>query len=202
MPGRRRGVDLNNPAAWTLNGVSAPAARRLVSPEWPDVRENLMRNWFLGAAAVASLLSASFVVGGAQAQGRLIVAIDRGDAPPMLQDAQFLFGGRTYCWYASGWRGAGFYWCGYAQRRGLGWGGGAGWNGWQGGGRGGYAGGARPGHAVPDHAVSVRSSGARTSTVRTTAARGGGHAGATRTASRGGGGGHAGGQGGGHKPGE
>ena len=28
---------------------------------------------------------------------------------------------RHYCWYESGWRGRGSYWCGYAWRRGYGW---------------------------------------------------------------------------------
>ena len=32
--------------------------------------------------------------------------------------------GRRYCWYDDGWHGPGFYWCGYARRHGLGWGGG------------------------------------------------------------------------------
>ncbi|WP_412772788.1 hypothetical protein [Nitrobacter sp.] len=47
-----------------------------------------------------------------------------------IQPVQFFYGGRNYCWYDDGWRGPGFYWCGYAFRRGLGWGGGAGWHGW------------------------------------------------------------------------
>jgi hypothetical protein len=54
-----------------------------------------------------------------------------------VEKAQFLFGGRNYCWYDTGWRGPGWYWCGYAGRSGLGWGGGYGWNGWRGGHRGG-----------------------------------------------------------------
>ena len=72
-----------------------------------------------------------------------------------VQQVQFLYGGRNYCWYDNGWRGPGFYWCGYAFRRGLGWGGGVGWHGWhrggghvgRGGGRrgGGHVGGGRPG---------------------------------------------------------
>jgi len=58
-----------------------------------------------------------------------------------IEDAQFVFGGRNFCWYPGGWRGAGWYWCGYAYRSGLGWGGGVGWNGWAGGGwRGGHGG--------------------------------------------------------------
>lgn len=43
----------------------------------------------------------------------------------------FVWHGRRYCWYDDGWQGPGFYWCGYAKRHGLGWGGGAGWHGWQ-----------------------------------------------------------------------
>jgi hypothetical protein len=61
-----------------------------------------------------------------------------------VEKAQFLFGGRQYCWYDDGWRGPGFYWCGYAWRRGFGWGGGSGWRGWRGG-RGHGGGGHRPG---------------------------------------------------------
>ena len=53
-----------------------------------------------------------------------------------VEKAQFVWGGRQYCWYDNGWRGPGFYWCGYAYRTGFGWGGGAGWHGWRGGGRG------------------------------------------------------------------
>lgn len=55
--------------------------------------------------------------------------VDGGDAAP-LQEAQFVFGGRRYCWYWDGWRGSGWYWCGYAFHRGLGWGGPRGWHGW------------------------------------------------------------------------
>jgi hypothetical protein len=50
----------------------------------------------------------------------------------IIEKAQaFVWHGRQYCWYDDGWRGPGFYWCGYARRHGLGWGGGAGWHGWQ-----------------------------------------------------------------------
>lgn len=47
-----------------------------------------------------------------------------------LQEVQFIYGGRNYCWYWDAWRGPGWYWCGYAWRRGYGWGGGHGWHGW------------------------------------------------------------------------
>jgi hypothetical protein len=51
--------------------------------------------------------------------------------PVGLIKAQFLFGGRNYCWYPGGWHGPGYYWCGYANRRGFGWGGPEGWHGWR-----------------------------------------------------------------------
>jgi hypothetical protein len=50
-----------------------------------------------------------------------------------VEQTQYAYGGRNYCWYDNGWRGPGYYWCGYAMRRGFGWGGGAGWRGWGGG---------------------------------------------------------------------
>ena len=56
---------------------------------------------------------------------------------PVVQAAPvqgaFVYGGQNYCWYPAGWKGAGFYWCGYPWRTGLGWGGIYGWNGWGGG---------------------------------------------------------------------
>ncbi len=38
--------------------------------------------------------------------------------------------GRRFCFYFDGWHGPGWYRCGFAFRRGLGWGGEYGWNGW------------------------------------------------------------------------
>jgi hypothetical protein len=43
----------------------------------------------------------------------------------------YVIDGRRYCWYDVGWQGPGWYWCGYAWRRGYGWGGGYGWHGWR-----------------------------------------------------------------------
>jgi hypothetical protein len=52
-----------------------------------------------------------------------------------IEKTQFFFGGYRYCWYPGGWRGPGWYYCGFPWRYGYGWGGGYGWRGW-GGGRG------------------------------------------------------------------
>jgi hypothetical protein len=80
-------------------------------------------------------------------------AINRADALPLgdisgvraaiddlniIDDAQYVWGGRRYCWYVDAWRGPGWYQCGYAWRRGLGWGGPQGWRGWGGPGYGVY----------------------------------------------------------------
>jgi hypothetical protein len=48
-----------------------------------------------------------------------------------IETVQFYWQGRRYCWYDDGWRGQGWYWCGYHWRRGFGWGGPVGWHGWR-----------------------------------------------------------------------
>jgi hypothetical protein len=52
------------------------------------------------------------------------------DAGLQRVQSPYYWGGREHCWYPDGWRGPGWYWCGYRWRRGYGWGGPAGWNGW------------------------------------------------------------------------
>jgi hypothetical protein len=87
-----------------------------------------MRQWICAAVVSFALLGA---VGQANA-----LPFDRFTAaavPSDIEQVQFFYGGRNYCWYDDAWRGPGFYWCGYAWRRGFGWGGGAGWRGWHGG---------------------------------------------------------------------
>jgi hypothetical protein len=81
----------------------------------------------LGAASAAQAAIGDGVLG---ARGPLTSATQ-------IENAQFIFGGRNYCWYDNGWQGPGWYWCGYAFRTGFGFGGGAGWHGWSRGGRGG-----------------------------------------------------------------
>jgi hypothetical protein len=74
---------------------------------------------FAGATAQAA------VQGGA---GAIRAASENG---AVAEQVQFRFGGYDYCWADDGWRGPGWYWCGYAYRPGLGWGGGIGWNNWR-----------------------------------------------------------------------
>ncbi len=110
-----------------------------------------MRNLVLSIAASAAVLAVGPLANAqAPSNARLVFGVDAVGAPPILQDVQFLFGGRNYCWYPGGWHGAGYYWCGYAYRRGLGWGGPVGWHGWRGGGHGGFGdhGGAGPHEAM------------------------------------------------------
>jgi hypothetical protein len=113
-----------------------------------------MRNFILGVATTTALLGASVAGGAASAEpsSQLIFGVDRASDAPLLERVQFVFGGHNFCWYDSGWQGAGFYWCGYANRRGLGWGGGDGFHGWHGG-HGAVGGGNRVGG---DHADGAR----------------------------------------------
>ena len=57
--------------------------------------------------------------------------IDRAvSALSSIEDAAYVYRGRRYCFYNNGWNGPGWYWCGSAYRRGYGWGGYRGWQGW------------------------------------------------------------------------
>jgi hypothetical protein len=72
----------------------------------------------------------------------------------LIDKVQYEYGGQNYCYYETGWKGPGWYYCGYAQRTGYGWGGAYGWRGWSYAGArvahrgvyGGRYGGARVGH--------------------------------------------------------
>ncbi len=95
-----------------------------------------MRLLKVGAAAVSVALSAVVPATMAQtpAGGQFIFGVERADGQTGFTPVQYFLGGRQYCFYPGGWHGPGWYWCGYAYRRGFGWGGGAGWHGWRGGG--------------------------------------------------------------------
>ncbi len=109
-----------------------------------------MRHFFTKTVAVAGLLAGLSPA----IQEASAAAMPVGNLAPVaaeglpVQDTQYFFGGRNYCFYPDGWHGPGWYWCGYAFRRGFGWGGGEGFHGWHGGGgfRGGFRGGHGGGH--------------------------------------------------------
>lgn len=97
-----------------------------------------MRAMTMMSAALAALVLAH--PGAAAAQDPVVVrSVDIALATPALGPAgpsarllkaQWRYGGRSYCFYRYGWRGPGYYWCGYDRREGVGWGGEVGWNGW------------------------------------------------------------------------
>jgi len=97
----------------------------------------------LTAAGGASANPSSDIVAGAPAATLAPAVYTTGDRV-MLEQAQYIWGGRNYCWYDGGWHGPGWYWCGYAWRDGFGWGGPHGWRGW-------YYGGGRHDHDWHDH---------------------------------------------------
>lgn len=72
----------------------------------------------VGAGAQAAPLGAT---GGLAATGATV---------SLAENVQFIWGGYRYCWYYDGWRGPGWYRCGFGWRRGFGWGGPLGWRGW------------------------------------------------------------------------
>jgi hypothetical protein len=112
-----------------------------------------MRKFALSLVLATALTAGTALTGAAQAAPGVAGQLDAAAGGiNMVERTQFIFGGRNYCWYAGGWRGPGWYWCGYAWRRGYGWGGGRGWHGWHNGGRGWHGrGNFRGGHAFAHH---------------------------------------------------
>lgn len=103
-----------------------------------------LRHLAVGAAALGALAGI-----GSAAQAAPVSHIDPlvnvlGQTAP-IEKTQYFYGGAEYCFYPNGWRGPGFYRCGFAFRRGYGWGGPVGWRGWGGGPRF-YGGGPRYGY--------------------------------------------------------
>jgi hypothetical protein len=85
------------------------------------------------AAASALALGSVLTIGTAQAgvPGGADAIRAVADNGAVIEQVQFRWGGYNYCWYDEGWRGPGWYWCGYAYRTGFGWGGPVGWNNWR-----------------------------------------------------------------------
>src|SRR5262245_51065821 len=82
--------------------------------------------------------TATLAVVAAMIGGRSHAAVMDPDALRVAADelgavelVQFTWRGRNFCWYNTGWRGPGWYQCGFRWRRGSGWGGPLGWHGWR-----------------------------------------------------------------------
>src|SRR5258708_92267 len=92
-------------------------------PRGKSKRSKIMRIFIVACVSAVSLTAGgAFLVDRAQA-APLFDGL-QGPAPGNIENVQYYFGGRQFCWYPAGWHGPGWYWCGYAFRRGLGWGGG------------------------------------------------------------------------------
>ena len=103
-----------------------------------------MRKILLTIAAAAGLMAAGSASERANAMPLANGVQEAADQLNVMDQVQYVWGGRPYCWLDDGWNGPGWYWCrGYGP--GIGWGGGLGWHGWRGGGRGGFRGGFRGG---------------------------------------------------------
>ncbi len=91
----------------------------------------MFRKLALSLAVAAGLISQlALPANAALGVGAFAPSAALAEASP-VERAQFVWGGRRYCWYNSAWRGPGWYQCGFAWRRGFGWGGAAGWHGWR-----------------------------------------------------------------------
>jgi len=92
-----------------------------------------MRKLSIALAAATALVAGVSVFGGnsyaagVAAPNGILAGADTLN--PLLNVQAYVWGGRRYCWYDNGWQGPGWYWCGYAWRRGYGWGGAYGWHG-------------------------------------------------------------------------
>jgi hypothetical protein len=117
----------------------------------------------------------------------------------LIERVQYAYGGQNYCYYETGWKGPGWYWCGHEGTYGVGWGGAYGWRGWSyAGARRGVYGVGRYGGARVGHYGAVGVGGARVGGVG--GARVGHYGGGARGGFAGGGarvGHHGGGRGGG-----
>jgi hypothetical protein len=107
-------------------------------------QENAMRKFVTGLATLAAMAAGVTMMGGRSDAAGLPgsrALNDAADSVALIEKTQFIYLGRNYCFYDDAWNGPGYYWCGYAYRPGLGFGGGRGWHGWGGGGGGFHRGG-------------------------------------------------------------
>src|SRR5262249_33455290 len=102
-------------------------------------QEEIVRKLILSVITIAAA-SATVTTTGGRSQAGVIAPLGLHEAADELrptETVQFSWRGHRYCWYNTGWKRAGWYRCGFNWRRGLGWGGPAGWHGWR-----------RPGHGA------------------------------------------------------
>lgn len=66
-----------------------------------------MRPWIYAVTTSLALLGAA-----SQANALPFDRFTPTAIPSDLEQTQFIYGGRNYCWYDDGWRGPGYYWCG------------------------------------------------------------------------------------------
>lgn len=88
-----------------------------------------MRCWKIAALAAGTILSIACTANAATIP--MASAGGAADGLTAVEQVQFVFGGHRHCWYADGWHGPGWYWCGYRLRRGHGWAGEEGFRGWK-----------------------------------------------------------------------
>ena len=75
----------------------------------------------LGAAA-------AFIVAGSASNRAEAISLngvsgirDAQEELNVVDQVQYYYGGRQYCWYDNGWNGPGWYWCGRYLTPGIGW---------------------------------------------------------------------------------
>jgi hypothetical protein len=95
--------------------------------------EQTMHNLKIVLAVAVAIGSLSWITSAANATIAETGMSTAADRLSLVDQVQFVFGGHKHCWYAEGWHGPGWYWCGYAdeKHRGRGWGGGEGYRGWR-----------------------------------------------------------------------
>ena len=87
----------------------------------------------LGLVAAMLMASSMLIVGRAQAAPISTADGTRtaADTLRLVERAQYVWNGRSYCWYDAGWKGPGWYVCSYGPWvSGLWWGGSSGWHNW------------------------------------------------------------------------
>jgi hypothetical protein len=86
-----------------------------------------MRKFLLAAGSAGGLLVAMTAGQTAPLRDESAIRLQSG----LVENVDYVWRGKRYCFYDDGWHGPGWYWCGYRHRHGLGWGGERGWQGWE-----------------------------------------------------------------------